>query len=296
MAVGLTIVGLMVLMGCGAWFGLAWISVHPPRAPLFLGPYDTGFEWQNVSVASRDGLQLAAWWLPHPEPLGVVILCHGYLVNRCEVLGVAATLRREGFSCLLFDFRACGQSDGLICTIGAREVGDALGAVDWVERFAPGLPIALFGSSMGGAVALMTTARDTRVGAVATDCAYADLQRASNDFWRAGAGPLLGTLSQPAKWIAALMTGARLSEARPVDEIAKIAPRPVLLLHSRGDGIVPLHHGEALFAAAQQPKTFWFATDSQHVQARSDHPRAYYAQLVPFLQNWARESQEKPAN
>src|SRR4029077_9822346 len=124
---------------------------------------------------------LSGWWLPHPQPRGVVVVCHGYLVNRCEVLGVAGTLQRAGFSCLLFDFRALGVSQGNLCTIGACEVEDALGAVDFVAPH--DLPIAIFGSSMGAAIAIMTAARDDRIGAVIADSPYATLARAADEWW-----------------------------------------------------------------------------------------------------------------
>src|SRR5690349_6105584 len=84
------------------WLVLAWVSIHPPRAPLFISPYDLDLPYEEVRFPSRGGLTLSGWWLPHPQPRGVIVVCHGYLVNRCEVLGVAGTLQRAGFSCLLF--------------------------------------------------------------------------------------------------------------------------------------------------------------------------------------------------
>src|ERR1039457_1961343 len=85
------------------WVVLAWVSIHPPRAPLFISPYDLCVPCEPVRFPSRAELMLSGWWLPHPAPRGVVVVCHGYLVNRCEVLGVAGSLQRAGFSCLLFD-------------------------------------------------------------------------------------------------------------------------------------------------------------------------------------------------
>ena len=39
------------------------------------------------------------------------------------------------------------------------------------------------------------------------------------------------------------------------DYVAKVRS-PVLVIHSRDDEIIPFHHGEAIFAAANEPKTF----------------------------------------
>ncbi|GIV14762.1 MAG: alpha/beta hydrolase [Armatimonadota bacterium] len=280
---------LWVVMTAGALLVLGWVllavaATHPPRAPLFLTPFDVQVSFDPVAFPSRDGTPLSGWWISHPRPRGVAVLCHGYVANRCEVLGVALELRRLGFSCLLFDFRAHGESGGRVTTIGAREVQDALGAVDFAARF--GLPILLFGSSMGGAVAIMTAARDQRVGAVIADSAYARLAHAANTWWEAGFGRVLGKLCRPVKYVAMLFTRTPLSHAEPIREIGKIAPRPVLLIHGDRDHLVPVEHAYALYQAAGEPRTLWIANGSGHVQARVDQPENYYGQIAEFVEKW----------
>jgi len=289
---------LWLLLGGGSvllvWFFLAWSVTHPLRAPLFYGPYDLGLPYEEVEFPSRDGLKLSGWWIAHPEPSGVVVLCHGYMINRCEIAGAAHTLYRAGFSCLLFDFRAMGRSEGDMTTIGGREIQDALGAVDFVERF--GLPVAIMGSSMGGAVAIMAAARDERIGAAVADCAYASLSLAADNWWISAFGWLPGNLCRPVKYLAALITGVSPSKVAPIREIARIAPRPVLLLYGERDTIAPAWHGRRLFEAAREPKTLWIAPDSGHVQARVDHPEDYYGQVVSFLRQWVEALPESRRN
>ncbi len=273
------------------WMLLAIAAVRPPRAPLFLTPFDVQVPFDPVLFPSRDGTPLSGWWLPQPQPRGVAVLCHGYVANRCEVLGVAIELHRMGFSCLLFDFRAHGESGGHTTTIGIREVQDALAAVDFVARF--GLPILLFGSSMGGAVAIMAAARDERVGAVITDSAYARLRWAADTWWEAGFGRVLGKLCRPVKYLALLLTRTRLSDAEPICEIGKIAPRPILLIHGDRDHLVPVEHAYALYQEAGEPRTLWIARGSGHVQARVDQPENYYGQVRKFIDQWL-EAQPAP--
>ena len=273
------------------WMLLAIAAVRPPRAPLFLTPFDVQLPFDPVLFPSRDGTPLSGWWLPQPQPRGVAVLCHGYVANRCEVLGVAIELHRMGFSCLLFDFRAHGESGGHTTTIGIREVQDALAAVDFVARF--GLPILLFGSSMGGAVAIMAAARDERVGAVITDSAYARLRWAADTWWEAGFGRALGKLCRPVKYLALFFTRTRLSDAEPIREIGKIAPRPILLIHGDRDHLVPVEHAYALYQEAGEPRTLWIARGSGHVQARVDQPENYYGQVRKFIDQWL-EAQPAP--
>lgn len=266
------------------WVLLAVAAVHPPRAPLFLTPFDLQVPYDSIVISSRDGIPLSGWWIPHPQARGVAVLCHGYVANRCEVLGVGLELHRMGLSCLLFDFRGHGESGGCFTTIGVKEVNDALGAVDFAAQF--GLPILLFGSSMGGAVAIMTAARDERVGAVIADSAYARLSQASDTWWEAGFGKVLGKLCRPVKYLALLFTRTRLSDAEPVREISKIAPHPLLLIHGDRDHLVPIQHAYALYQSAGEPRTLWVAIGSGHVQARVDQPEQYYEQIARFVDQW----------
>src|SRR5690606_27904231 len=49
----------------------------------------------------------------------------------------------------------------------------------------------------------------------------------------------------------------------PVDHIQRLAPTPLLILHSSDDQVVPQHHGQRLFQAAAPPKMF-LATNASH--------------------------------
>ena len=278
---------VLALLLVGTWFTLAWFSLHPPRAPHFLSPHDFEMPYEDVVFPSRDGTPLSGWWMPHPQPRGIVITCHGYLVNRCEVIGVGAMLYNAGFSILAFDFRAHGKSGGRVCTLGAREQGDIRGALDWLESHAPNLPIIAFGSSMGGATVLLATAHDTRIGAVISDCAFCDARQAGDDWWRAQFGPRLSLLLRPTHLVGAWLTRTSLKTASPERVVSQVAPRPMLVLHAEGDDIVPVRHARRIFAAAQEPKTLHIFPGSGHVQARVDYAAEYYAQVTQFLDHFA---------
>jgi len=252
----------VVLAGLGAGVGVLLLgnylvvraSLSPPRTPFFLTPRDLGLPFQHVAFPSRDGVRLQGWWIPAPKPIGVAILCHGYLMNRCEPLPVAKALWEVGFHCLVFDFRASGKSEGKITTIGDLERLDVLSAVDLAERTAPGLPIVVYGASMGAAAALLAAAEDTRIRAVVADSAYARLSDAIEDWWRGSMGNGAALLLKPSQWIGTLLTRRSPQQVAPEEVVAQIAPRPLLMINGKGDNIVPKECTERLFAAANQPK------------------------------------------
>jgi pimeloyl-ACP methyl ester carboxylesterase len=126
-----------------------------------------------LTITNRRKQRLAA--VLHGE-LGelLVISCHGMLSGKD---GTKHRLLAEALSpelpVLRFDFAGRGESEGSLFDMSySSQVEDLLAVLDWagaqgVER------IGLFGSSMGGAVALLAAARDERVVAIATLAAVA---------------------------------------------------------------------------------------------------------------------------
>src|SRR5688572_13155365 len=92
----------------------------------------------------------------------LVISCHGMLSNKDgpKHLLLARQLEERRVPVLRFDFAGRGESDGSLYDLTfSNEVEDLAAAIDafaarGVTRFA------VFGSSMGGAVALLAAARD----------------------------------------------------------------------------------------------------------------------------------------
>src|SRR5213082_2467139 len=86
------------------------------------------------------------------------------------ILGIAAPLARAGYRVLTFDLRGSGESGGDRFTLGAREVGDVEGAIDYLgQRGLAADGVNLVGFSMGGSTALLAAADELAVRAVAED-------------------------------------------------------------------------------------------------------------------------------
>ena len=69
----------------------------------------------------------------------------------------------------------------------------------------------------------------------------------------------------------------------PQAAVAAISPIPLLLIHGKRDGIVPAHHSELLFGAAQEPKALWLIPDVGHIQALREAP--VRKRLAEFMQS-----------
>ena len=81
------------------------------------------------------------------------------------------------------------------------------------------------------------------------------------------------------------MRRAHVARARPLDAIARISPRPILLIHSEDDdnATTPVEGARALFAAAGEPKELWVAPRGGHVGAINAFPNEYRARVLAFL-------------
>jgi fermentation-respiration switch protein FrsA (DUF1100 family) len=267
-------------------FAFAYRATHPRRKAVGADERAEGLPIEDVVFASRDGVRLSGWFIPAERPLGGVVLCHGFPSNRTEMLPVARLLRDARMSLFLFDFRALGRSEGNLCTIGSHEVRDLLGAVDFVSRRPEmeGLNLGVYGNSMGGAVAIMAAANDSRIAAVAAHGAYATLERAIAQRCRMALGPLGPAMHKPAIW-----WGRRLwmdrhpREVSPAGVISQIAPRPVLILHGKHDHTIRMDDADTLMDAAGEPKEMVVLPRSWHIWVHPSDRSLYERSITRFF-------------
>src|SRR5580765_4942286 len=213
---------------------------HPDRMMTSTGA-ELGRPFQDVFFQTTDGVELNGWFFPaatnSPRALMAVLLCHGNAGNISHRLEMCQVLLATGVNVFVFDYRGYGRSHGRPSEEGTYR--DALAAHQWLQRkgFAPTNIIA-YGESLGGGVAGELAMRETLGGLIlqSTFCSVPDI-------------------------------GAELFPWLPVRlmstikyETCKKLPRlriPVLVMHSRVDGLIGFHHAQKNFALANEPKLFW---------------------------------------
>jgi len=67
---------------------------------------------------------------------------------------------------------------------------------------------------------------------------------------------------------------------------------PILIIHSRDDEVIPLHHGEALFAAARGSKGLVVIRGS-HNRGFLDSQPFYETAIDSFLSKYLEQKKEK---
>jgi pimeloyl-ACP methyl ester carboxylesterase len=193
-----------------------------------------------------------------------------------------ARLYRRGFALLAIDLRGHGQSSDARLSFGKNEHRDVLGAVDWLlaQGYPPG-SIGVLGVSLGAASTILAAAREPAIGAAVADCGYAEVASIVRaNFTRATGLPTL--LLTPARLFSRLFDGSDLLAMRPVDEVAKLDPRPLLIIHGDADRLVPIQHAYALHAAYPRSQ-LWVLPGGRHAAAFVSGPEAYVDHVATFF-------------
>src|SRR5690349_77483 len=105
----------------GAW-AAGTILVSPYRQNVGSLPPD--IQGRNVEFSSQSGAILRGWFLLGKPGAGALVLMHGVHATRLSMLDRARFLNRAGYSVLLFDFQAHGESSGDQITFGYLESKD----------------------------------------------------------------------------------------------------------------------------------------------------------------------------
>ena len=201
-----------------------------------------------------DGVRLAGGIVVPDDPKGAVVLFHGIPSvappepGDTGYPGFADRFAEEGWAAAWVDMRAVRASKGHFSIEGwvrdARTTIDAVRSTEGVH----GLPLALIGSSAGGAVACEVVARGAPVDALAMLAAPAAWHHFGGSDPRAGVKRILQdsgmtlseeVIAEPAQW------AAEFDTVSPERSIVKVKV-PTLIVHGTADDVVPVHHADLL--------------------------------------------------
>src|SRR5439155_11809470 len=99
---------------------------------------------------------------------------------KLAMLGQRGLVKAEGFSVLLFDFQAHGESTGARITFGHREGQDAAAAIAYMRARLAGERVGAIGSSLGGAAALLAP-KPLEIDALVLESVYSDIRSATEN-------------------------------------------------------------------------------------------------------------------
>ena len=166
-------------------------------------------------------------------------------------------------SVLIIDYRGYGQSEGRTTERGVYRDADAAWRYLIEARGFAASDIVIFGRSMGASVASQLAAQQRPL-ALIVESSFTSVPDIAQDLY-----PWL-----PARWLSRLKHATR-------DHVRDVHC-PVLVIHSRDDEIIPFRHGEAIHAAANEPRKL-LVIRGTHNDAFLQDERDYIRGLRTFL-------------
>lgn len=303
-------VAVLLILSVVLTLGLAAITIYIAKRLAYSSqvmPYATptslGLRYKDVTFPSReDHIQLRGWFIPGILPNGrlttqrTIIFVHGTRANRADqsagLLNLSGELARSGFAVLSFDMRGNGESPPAPLSLGYFEQRDVLGAVDFL-RSGPlpypelGRPhlIAGWGLSMGASTLILAAVQEPAIRAMVLDSAAAEyISILEREIPKEGHIPPVFT---PYALLAArAIYGIDFFAVRPVDLVARLAPRPLFFIHGGADSYVPSSNmNELATAASTMPNAHiqtWLVPGAEHSQSYNTQPRDYISRAVAF--------------
>jgi fermentation-respiration switch protein FrsA (DUF1100 family) len=233
-----------------------------------------GIDFQEVELVTEDNVRLSGWYTP-PTNGAVILVAHGYGDKRTE--HYYTLFASHGYGVVAWDFRAHGKSEGEFSSLGYYEVLDAKAALDFALA-QPGVEhIGAWGGSMGAVTMIRATAQYPEIEALVADSPFATLE---DEMDLRVPFPLMRSLI---RFFAEEQSSVTIDSVRPVDDIARISPRPVFLIQGLGDGMVPLDSAERLYEAAGEPRQLWTEQDVPHLNMYSFYKTRYTKRVIEFF-------------
>jgi fermentation-respiration switch protein FrsA (DUF1100 family) len=254
--------------------GIAILATHRPRAAV--RPAELGRTYEDITLRTSDGLDLAAWYVPSLN--GAAVISYP---TRQGKLPQARMLVRHGYGVLLLDARGYDGSQGDPNLFGWAGEKDIDAAVAWLGA-RPDVEagqIGGIGFSVGGEVMLQAAASNQGLRAVVSEGAGSRSVR--EDVLRGPRGWL--ALPEAALQTAAVAVMSGTAPPPALDDLVRrIAPRPMFLIHA-GRGVDSEELNVDFYRAALAPKTLWLIPEAGHVGGLEARPDEYERRVSGFF-------------
>lgn len=226
----------------------------------------------DSDIRNRAGERLDYTFHPGSRADALVILGHGVTANkdRPHLVAIAETLSALGWPCLRFSFAGNGDSEGRFedsCI--TKGIGDLQAVLDAVPDTAG---VAYIGHSMGGAVGVLTAARDLRI---RTLISLAGMTRTAEFVAREFTDV---TPDQGCMWDEPEhpLSSQFVADMRQIDttlDAAAAVIQPWLLIHGSADDVVPVQDSRDALEAATCETTFLEIPAAGHSFSESNYPQ-----------------------
>lgn len=241
---------------------------------------------EKWTIESNDKLRLqlqANAYMQNDEHKWALVL-HGYTSSSSNMTRWVRNFYEQGFNVLSPDMRGHGESEGKYIGMGWHDRLDVLQWIDEILAQDPEAEIVLFGVSMGGATAMMTSGESLpkNVKVIVEDCGYSSVHGVFvyqlDDLFGLPEFPVL----HAADTVAKIRAGYSIYEASAVEQVKK-STTPMLFIHGDADTFVPFEMLQEVYDAAPVEKERLIIENAAHGDAAKVAPDVYWQTVWAFV-------------
>ncbi len=267
--------------------------IHPARKAQAYNPEQYKLIYETVEFATVDGVRLKGWFIPAVGGATgeTIIFCHGWRSNRGEMLRDTHFLAEQGFNLFYFDFRASGESGGGMSSVGYLETRDFDAAYEFLKTNRPDAAesVAVFGTSMGGSVAIFAAAKYPELACLLAENTFPSYKRVvANWSWRRLKTPYYPLVALTLFFVRRKLN-ADPEPYSPVYSVGKVR-MPALFINGDHDDLVPLADAEKLFGLCpSEKKQMWVVAGASHAKCAEVGGEIYRNKVTAFFKEHLRE-------
>ncbi|MFA6527809.1 MAG: alpha/beta hydrolase [Candidatus Babeliales bacterium] len=242
---------------------------------------------KSVEFCTQDGLKLSGFLITRKDATVNAVMCHGYQ-GRKEFMYALIDLFPD-WNILLFDFRAHGQSEGTITSIGYHEYKDVIAAVNFMKKTFNAdadtkNSTVVLGISMGGAATLKAAELEPNLAdALIIDSTYAVLSDMMLKGFSVKSGlpyyPFFPLIKQMYRYLA----NFDINSMNPQESV-KVIKKPIFFIHSCNDNFISPIDTLQLYANAKNKKSkLWIGPPCRHGWLHCYQKETYQRKVLKFV-------------
>jgi pimeloyl-ACP methyl ester carboxylesterase len=247
---------------------------------------DAIFEREIVHFTSDSCLNLmGSLWRdcaqPDPSPTMCTIYLHSLGTNQFESLNLIPFLCTPELAVFAFDLPGCGISEGPVIPLDGSGCQLVLAAVRHLRSRFSFTQFALWGRSLGAAIALHTVSTSNDLRCVVADSSFTSTRDFLYDQAKANRIPkFLIQLAFPVvRAEAQRRIEMNIDYPFPINFV-QFARTPLLLGHGTKDTFIPAHHSEMIFAKYGDASKQLYTFEAKHNSPRPCH---WYQTAARFI-------------
>lgn len=248
--------------------------------------YDEYVTWEKEDFVCDNGtVKIRGEYHPVSNAKGCAILAHGFGQNRYIMLPQEYLFRELGFSTIIFDQRAFGESAEKYCTFGIMEAEDVACVVEWAKRrCGENMKIVLLGVSMGAAASMKALDYTDKIDYLIEDSGFADVRDAIGSLYQSLNGgernpDVISAFERKTEEL-----GFSMKDNKPVDAVER-SVTPICIFHGTADSTIDVSNAEKIYKkcnnSASRMELF---VEKEHALCITDEER-YRANVKDFLKD-----------